>query len=118
VVNSNYILLTDVQPVISIILINADACNFSTSSPEWPAYVLHIDFRMLSSPVIPGSDFLSKHGTLLDFWFHCKKSCAQPERLNMVTECISMLVLDNDLPQVVPCSIQQSSEVDAGMPKN
>ena len=36
----------------------------------------------------------------------------------MQTEHLNMLVLDDDLPQAVPCPAQQSSQIDTDMPDN
>ena len=116
VVHSNYILLDDVRPLISVTLVNADGSSLSPSGTTTEQVALNgldtshnfIVVNNLSTPVILGCDFLYKHGVLLDFGmntFHCKNSCAQPKRLNVQTESLNMLVLDDDLPQAVPCPV-------------
>jgi len=77
--------------------------------------VCFIVVKDLSTPVILGCDFLSKHEVSLDFdkgEFLCKNLHVQLNRLNMQTEHLNVLVLDDDLPQAVPCPVQQSSHID------
>jgi len=116
-------------PLTSVTLINADGsslCPAGTATAQVALNGLDTPHTFtvvndLSTPVILGCDFLSKHGVLLDFsmnMFHCKHSCVQPQRLSTQTESLNMLVLDDDLLQAVPCPIPQSSQTDADMPEN
>ena len=128
-VRSLYIPPADIQPITSITLLNADGSSLSPIGTTTALVALngldtHHNFVVvndLSTPVILGCDFLLKHGVLLDFGkstFYCKNSRVQPKRFNMPMEHLNVLVLDDDLPQAVPCPIQQSSQVAIDMPTN
>ena len=75
----------------------------------------------LSAPVILGCDFLSNHGVTLDFGngtFHCNHPGNRPEQLGSQDECLNMLVLDDDIPQAMPCAIKESHQVELDMSQN
>ena len=129
VVHCNLIPPDHVQPRTPIGLINADGSNLTPVGITTAQVILNglntphnfIVVERLSVPVILGCDFLFKNSVILDFGrstFQCKNSGTQPEMLNLQAECLSMLVLDDDLPQAMPSTVQQSSQIYIDVPQN
>ena len=116
----------DVEPLISMKLVNADGSDLA------PLGTLVLEGKVgdiqsnhpfivvdhLSVPVILGCDFLTKHGVVVDF-AHCTFSCFRKPKVNgklMLSRTNScMLVIDSDLPQAIP-SKANVPEKDADLP--
>ena len=114
VIHSEYVLSREVKPISSTTLTNADGTELSLKGTTTVPVILNsldtphpfIVVDHLSAPVILGCDFLSKHGVTLDFregTFHCGHPKTQPEQFEIQGGCLSMLILDDDVPQAVPC---------------
>ena len=121
VVCSEYITLKDVKPLGLTTLSNADGTELSVKGITTAPVILNglntphsfIVVDNLSAPVILGCDFLFKHmhGMTLDFGkgtFHCNHHSAKPEKFESQKKFLNMLVLDDDIPQAVPCSMKNN----------
>lgn len=73
----------------------------------------------LSAPVILGYDFLFMYGMTLDFencTFQCTHHIAKPEKFLSQNRFLNILVLDDGIPQIGPCSVKESQEMELEMP--
>ena len=50
--------------------------------------------------------------------FHCGHPKTQPEQFELQGGCLNMLILDDDVPQAVPCSVKDNPQVELDMPQN
>ena len=129
VLHSKYVLPDDVKPTHSTKLTNADDTELSllgTATVQVTLNGLNVPHSFvvvdcLSAPVILGCDFLFKHGITLDFrngTFQCDRPDAHPEPLRSQREHLNMLILDDDLPQAVPCPVKEAHPIELDMPQN
>ena len=127
-VRSEYITPKDVKPLGSTTLTNADGTELSVKGIAPAPVILNglntphsfIVMDNLSAPVILGCDFLFKHGMTLDFGngtFHCNHHSAKPEIFESQKKFLNMLVLDDDIPQAVPCSVKNNQQMELDMPQ-
>ena len=128
VVRSEYITPKDVKPLGSTTLTNADGTELSVKGIATAPVILNglntphsfIVVDNLLVPVILGCDFLFKHGMTLDFGngtFHCNHHSAKPEIFESQKKFLNMLVLDDDIPQAVPCSVKNNQQMELDMPQ-
>ena len=76
----------------------------------------------LSTPVILGCDFLTKHGFVIDFK-NCTVSTSQPHRLQLNlqltrtrSKSCNVLTVDDDLPQAIPSTVTHHNVLDIDLP--
>ena len=129
VVRSEYVTLKDVKPLEpTTTLRNADGTKLSVkgiTTSRAPVILngLHTPHSFivvdnLLASVILGCDFLFKHGMTLDFGngtFQCNHQGAKPKKFESQKKCLNMLVLDDDIPEAVPCSVKDTQKVKSDM---
>ena len=129
VIRSEYVLPGDVKLMSSTTLTNADGTELSLMGTTTVPVILNglntshtfIVVEHLSAPVMLGCDFLSKHGVILDFGngtLHYNHPGNQTKQLESQEECLNMFVLDDDIPQAMPCSIKENNQVELDMLQN
>ena len=128
-VRSEYVTLTDVKSLGPTTLTNADGTKLSVKGITNASVILNglhtpysfIVVANLSASVILGCDFLFKHGMTLDFkngTFQCNHQGDKSDKFKSQKKCLDMLVLDDDIPQAVTCSVKDTQQqLNSDMPQ-
>ena len=127
VICSEYFALKDVKPLGSTTLTNADGTELSVKGITTALVILNglntphssIVMNNLSTPVILGCNIPIKHGMTLDFrsgTFQCNHHSTKPEKFESQKRFLNMLILNNDIPQAVSCSLKDNQEMELDMP--
>ena len=127
VVRQDYVSPTDLEPLGSVQLVNADgrgltSVGLTTMRVELNSLVATQTFvvvERLSAPAILGCDFLTQHGLILDFGqgtFHQGDPQSVGGNLSLQPQNSCNAILDDECPQAMPFNTRETDSEEFDMP--